>query len=280
VGPPGWSWPGPWPSCHHTVRGNFRRIDPTQARIFLLEGTDRILPTYPPKLSERARATLTGLGVTVHTGAFLTDLRPGAVTVRAGGRDEEIRAETVLWAAGVDASPLGAALARATGAGLDRAGRVAVEPDLSLPGHPEVFVIGDLALCRGSAGKPVPGVAPAAIQQGTYVARLLVRRLRGEQVPPFRYKDRGSMAIIGRSAAVADLGFARFDGWLAWLAWLFLHLVELIEFENRLLVLVQWAWDYFTRNRAARLITGKWEGWAGPVASPPDAKVRAANGAS
>jgi NADH dehydrogenase len=248
--------------AHHTLRGNFRRIEPAATRILLVEGTDRILPTYPPKLSQRASAALTRLGVTVRTGAFITDVQPGAVTVRAGDCDETIRAETVLWAAGVDASPLGGVLARATGAALDRSGRVAVQADLSLPGHPEVFVIGDLALCRGPDGKPVPGVAPAAMQQGVYVAQLLARRLRGEVVPPFRYKDRGSLAIIGRSAAVADLGVARFDGWLAWFAWLFLHLVELIEFENRMLVLVQWAWDYFTRNRSARL-TGKWE--EGPV---------------
>jgi NADH dehydrogenase len=178
------------------------------------------------------------------------------VLLRRGDQTEAIRAETVLWAAGVQASPLSAALAQASGAKLDRAGRIAVQPDLSLPGFPNVFVIGDMALCVGPDGQPVPGVAPAAMQQGAYVAKLLERRLRGESIAPFKYRHRGSMAIIGRSSAVADLGKLRFDGFLAWLAWLFLHLIQLVEFESRVLVLIQWTWNYFTRNRAARLITG------------------------
>jgi NADH dehydrogenase len=152
--------------------------------------------------------------------------------------------------------PLGPALAKAAGAETDRAGRVVVGPDCAVPGHPAIFVIGDLAICKGASGQPLPGVAPVAMQQGRYVARLIEARLRGEALPPFAYRNYGSMATIGRNAAVADLGWVRFDGYLAWLAWLFIHLLYLVEFENRLLVLVQWGWNYFTRNRAARLITG------------------------
>jgi NADH dehydrogenase len=163
----------------------------------------------------------------------------------------------VLWAAGVQASPLGRILAAATGAELDRAGRVIVEPDLSLPGHPEIFVIGDLAHYRDLQGRPLPGIAPVAMQQGRYVAQLLQQRLQGRSFPPFRYKDRGNMAIVGRAQAVADFGWLQFSGLFAWLAWLFIHLINLVEFENRLLVSIQWALNYFTRNRSARLITGE-----------------------
>jgi NADH dehydrogenase len=240
----------------YTLRGNFRRIDPAAARILLLEGADRVLPPYPPVLSAKAADQLARLGVTVRAGTVVTDVQPEAVTVRAGGQSEVIPTHTVLWAAGVQASPLGRLLAEATGAKLDRAGRVIVNPDLSLPGRPEIFVIGDLAHCVGADGKQLPGVAPAAMQQGAYVARLIERRLRGEATPPFRYRDYGSMATIGRSAAVADFGWLRLSGLLAWLAWLFVHLLKLVGFQNRVLVLMQWAWNYLTRNRAARLITG------------------------
>jgi NADH dehydrogenase len=241
--------------ARHTLRGNFRAIEPARARILLLEGTDRVLPPYPPSLSAKAARALARLGVTVVTGAVVTDIDPGIVTVRRGGAEERIAARTVLWAAGVQASPLGGVLARATGAKLDRAGRVHVQPDLSLPGHPEIFVIGDLALFTHQTGKPLPGVAPVAMQQGRYVAELIVARLSGQTLSPFRYHDRGSVATIGRAAAVADLGWLRFDGVAAWLAWLFVHLFFLIEFENRLLVMLQWAGNYFTRNRSARLVT-------------------------
>jgi NADH dehydrogenase len=157
----------------------------------------------------------------------------------------------------VQASPLGKVLGQATGAAIDRAGRVAVQPDLTLPGHPEIFVIGDLAVFTHQTGKPLPGVAPVAMQQGRYVADLIERRLRGQSLPPFRYKDRGNMATIGRAAAVADLGWVRFGGFFAWLLWLFIHLMNLVQFDNRLLVFMQWAWSYVTRNRSARLITGE-----------------------
>jgi NADH:ubiquinone reductase (H+-translocating) len=241
--------------AHHTLQSNFRHIDPAQARIFLVEGLDRILPPYPPLLSKKAAEALTRLGVTTRTSTIVSDLQPDSATLRFGGQEETIAARTVLWAAGVQASPLGAILARATGAALDRAGRITVLPDLSLPDHPEIFVIGDMALFAQPDGKPLPGVAPVAMQQGRYVATLIQERLRGRRLPAFRYKDFGNMATIGRAAAVADLGWLRFSGFLAWLAWLFIHVLNLIEFENRLLVLMQWAWNYFTRNRSARLVT-------------------------
>jgi NADH dehydrogenase len=242
--------------AHSTLRGNFRSIDPASARILLVEGLDRVLSTFPPKLSAKAARSLARLGVTVRTGTLVTDVRPDAVTLRQGGRTEVVRTHTVLWGAGVEASPLARALAQASGAELDRAGRVAVRPDLTLPGHPEVFVIGDMANYSHQTGKPLPGVAQVAMQQGRYAAETIAGRLTGRAVAPFRYRDKGMMATIGRASAVADLGWLRLSGLLAWLAWLFIHILYLIEFENRLLVLVQWASNYLTRNRSARLITG------------------------
>lgn len=242
---------------HETLTDEFKHINPASARIVLVEAANRLLPPYPPKLSARAAAALARLGVTVRTDAIVTDIQPDAVIIRHGARSESIPTRTVLWAAGVQASPLGRILASATGAEVDQAGRVVVAPDLSLPGHPEIFVIGDLAHFSHQTGKPLPGVAPVAMQQGRYVADLLQSRLRGDTVPPFRYRDRGSMAAIGRGAAVADLGGLCFSGFFAWLAWLFIHLIHLVQFNNRLLVLTQWAWKYLTRSRAARLITGE-----------------------
>jgi NADH dehydrogenase len=242
--------------AHHTLRSNFRSFDPATARIVLLEGGDRLLNAYPPDLSAKAARALERLGVTIRTGALVTDIQPDSVTLKASGGIERLAARTVLWAAGVRAVPFGPALAKATGVETDRAGRVIVGPDCAVQGHPEIFVIGDLAHFKDAAGSLLPGVAPVAMQQGVYVARLIEARLRGESLPPFVYRDHGSMATIGRNAAVADLGWMRFSGRLAWLAWLFIHLLYLVEFENRLLVLLQWGWNYFTRNRAARLITG------------------------
>jgi NADH dehydrogenase len=243
--------------AHRTLRDDFRVIRPTSARILLLEGLDRILATYPPKLSAKATQSLARLGVTVRTGAIVTDIQSDRVTFRCGNQIEVVRTHTILWGAGVLGSPLGKALADATGATLDGSGRVVVQPDLSLPGRPEVFVIGDLANYPHQTGQPLPGVAPVAMQQGRYVAEVIVRRVRGEPPPaPFHYKDRGSMATIGRAAAVADLGWVSCWGLPAWLVWLFIHIIYLIQFQNRFLVLTQWAWNYFTRNRSARLITG------------------------
>jgi len=238
-----------------TLRHDFRRINPADAHVLLVDAADRVLPTYPPELSARAAASLTRLGVTVRTGVSVADIRPGEVVLRAGSGEERITTRTVIWAAGVRASRLGRVLAEATGAALDRVGRVVVGPDLTVPRHPEIFVIGDLASCADAAGRPLPGIAPVAMQQGRYVARLIEHRLRGRTLPPFRYRHRGSMATIGRAAAVADLGWIRFWGYPAWLAWLFVHLMFIVEFHNRLLVFLQWAWNYFTRNRSARLIT-------------------------
>ncbi len=241
--------------AHHTLRDNFRNIDPRAAQIILLEGADRLLLAYPPDLSAKAARALERLRVTVRTGTLVTDITPECVAVKTKTGGECLAARTVLWAAGVQAASLGRALAKAAGAEADRAGRVVVANDCTVPGHPELFVIGDLAHFNDAAGKLLPGVAPVAMQQGRYVAKLIEARLRGAPLPSFAYRDHGSMATIGRNAAVADLGWVRFDGYLAWLTWLFVHLIYLVEFENKLLVLLQWGWNYFTRNRAARLIT-------------------------
>jgi NADH dehydrogenase len=240
-----------------TLRQNFRDIDPNKARIILVEGTDRILPTYPPVLSEAARRMLVRLGVTVRTGSIVTGISEHLVTIREDTTTEEIPTRTILWAAGVLGSPLGSLLSRDTGAASDKAGRIIVAPDLSVPGHPEIFVIGDLANFSHQTGKPLPGVAQPAIQQGKYVARAIERRLQGEASPAFHYFDKGNLAVIGRGAAVADLNWLRLSGIPAWLIWIFIHLLYIVEFQNRLLILLQWSWLYITYDRSARLITGK-----------------------
>jgi NADH dehydrogenase len=233
-----------------TIARDFRVIDPTRARIVLLEGGPRVLSTFPAPLSARAQAALTRIGVEVRTGATVTRVTPDAVWI--GG--EQIRARTVLWAAGVAAAPL----TRSLGVSLDRAGRVPVEPDLSIPGHPEAFAIGDMATLRDEHGEPLPGLAPVAMQQGQAVAANVRRRLGGEPTRPFRYRDKGSMATIGRAAAVAVVGPLQLSGLPAWLAWLFVHITYLIGFRNRFLVLFQWAWAYLSWQRGARLITRPW----------------------
>jgi len=240
-----------------TSKHDFRHIDPAAAKIILLEAGDRILSTYPAELSAKAEKFLSRSGVTVQTGTAVTDIRPDAVITQREERIEEIPCRTVVWAAGVKASFLGKTLARAAGAKLDRGGRVIVEPDLSLPNHPEIFVIGDLANYSHQTGQPLPGVAPVAMQQGRYVAKLIRSRIEGKSLPPFRYRDRGNMAIVGRGTAVADLGKLHFAGYFAWLVWLFVHLINLVEFEDKVLVLIQWGWYYVRRNRSARLITGE-----------------------
>jgi NADH dehydrogenase len=243
--------------AHDTLKHDFRSIDPAQTRIVLLEGGERILPTYPPELSAKAAVSLAALGVTVRVRSLVSDIRQDAVVIKRGDETEDLPCRTIVWAAGVQASPLGRALAQATGAKLDRGGRIGVGPDLTIPGHPEIFVIGDLADVRNEAGKSLPGIAPVAMQEGVYVARVIAARMAGKSLPNFHYRDRGNMAIVGHATAVAEIGRFRFNGYLAWLAWLFVHLMKLVEFENRVLVLVQWAWYYFSRNRAARLITGE-----------------------
>jgi len=244
---------------------DFRSIDTTTTRILLLEGGPRILGAYPPVLSEQARRQLERLGVEVRTGALVTGIEP--VEVRIG--EERIEAGNVFWAAGVAASPLGARL----GAPLDRAGRVRVEADLSIPGRPEVFVAGDLAAVEDD-GAPVPGVAPAAMQMGRHVARTIRRDLEGRAREPFRYFDKGNLATIGRAAAVAEIAGLRLSGLVAWLVWVFVHILYLIGFRNRLLVLIQWAWAYLTYQRGIRLITGQPE-LNLRRARPPEAEIAA-----
>ncbi len=243
--------------ARRTLRDDFRTIDPSEARILLVEAGPRVLAAYADPLPDKARAALESLGVDVRLGTAVTDVRDGAVDVAREGKTETIAAGTILWAAGVAASPLGAALAKAAGAETDRAGRVRVAPDLTLPGRPDVFVIGDLVTLNGGDGRPLPGVAPVAMQEGRHVARTIRARLAGRPVPgPFRYFDKGSMATIGRSRAIAQIAGLKLSGTIAWLAWLFIHLMYLVQFGNRVLVLVQWAWNYLTWNRSARLITG------------------------
>jgi NADH dehydrogenase len=236
-----------------TMAREFRAFDPARARIVLLEATDRLLLSFPPPLSERARRSLERLGVEVRTGAMVTDIRGDEVAVRTGDGTEVIPSATVLWAAGVTVSAFGERVAARFGAERGRGGRIVVGPDLSLAGHPEVFVIGDLAHAVGRDGRPLPGVAPVAMQQGRYVAR----RILGRETGPFRYRDKGQLAVIGRHAAVCDLPRARLSGHLAWFLWLFVHIAYLIEYDNKILVLVQWAFGYFTRKRGARLITNE-----------------------
>ncbi len=243
--------------ARYTLKGNFRHINPADARILLLEGADRVLSTYPPDLSQNVLDTLSQMGVTVQTGTLVTDVQAQGVVTKRGDQTEFIPARTIVWAAGIQASPIGRMAAQAFGAETDRIGRVIVQPDLSLAGHPNVFVIGDLAHYQHQGDKPLPGVAQVAIQQGRYVAHLIQARLTGTALPPFHYRDLGNMATIGRAAAVGDFGRIHVRGIVGWLAWLFVHVMSLVEFQNRVLVILQWAWSYITRNRAARLIEGE-----------------------
>ena len=237
--------------ARHTLRNDFRRVDPAAARILLLEGGTRLLAAFPEELSRSAKEQLEELGVEVRLGSIVSRIDLGAVYVG----EERIPAFNAVWAAGVAASPLG----RSLGAPVDRMGRVRVEPDLSVPGHPEIFVIGDLAaITHDSAdGQPLPGVAQVAMQGGEATARNILRSLRGDPRLPFHYRDKGSMATIGRAKAIAMIGRLRLSGFVAWLAWLFIHVFFLIGFRNRVAVMTQWAWSYLTWQREARLITGE-----------------------
>jgi NADH dehydrogenase len=234
--------------AQHTLSRDFRHIEPHKARIILVEASDRVLPVYPAALSEKAVLQLKQLGAEVRVNAMVTGIDEDGVTFAKGA----ISARTVLWAAGVKASPL----AQSLGATLDRAGRVEVTPELTLPGDDRVFVIGDLAAVKQDGGM-VPGVAPAAMQQGRHTAKNIVRAVRGESLLPFRYRDKGSLATIGKAAGVADFGRIRLSGFIAWFAWLTIHIFFLIGFRNRIVVFIQWAFAYLTYERSARLITGE-----------------------
>jgi NADH dehydrogenase len=246
----------------HTLRYDFRSIDPAHCRVVIVEGQNRVLGGFHEKLSRKAKDSLAALGIEVQLDCHVTDIQSDHVLVKPdAGKGEPYRIETatVVWAAGVKANPLGKMIAEAVGGvETDRAGRVVVNPDCTVGNRPDVYVVGDLALFKGPDGKPLPGVAPVAMQQGEYVADAIKRRVKGESPGgPFKYWDKGSMATIGRARAVAETHGFRFSGYPAWLAWLFIHILYLARFENRVLVLFQWFWNYVTRNRTARLITNE-----------------------
>jgi NADH dehydrogenase len=240
--------------AHLTLRNNFRSIDPAEAKILLIEAADRLLPPYPPELSKKAAESAERLGVTVMTQTKVIDVQANQVTIQQGDVTTVIPTHTILWAAGVQASPVGKIVQQRTGAELDRVGRVVVEADLSVRGFPNLFVVGDLANFAHGLERPLPGVAPVAMQQGRYVADAIALRQEGGNVAPFHYQDKGSMATIGRAAAVAVIGGWKLSGYPAWLSWLFIHLLYLAEFDNRILVFLQWVWNYFTYRRGVRLI--------------------------
>jgi NADH dehydrogenase len=239
-----------------TLRRDFRVMDPRGGRVLLVEMSDRVLTTFPPSLSEKAARSLEHLGVTPLLSHTVVDIDDHSVTVEAHEGQERIPTRTVIWAAGVTASSLARRLGEASGAEVDRAGRVSVEPDLTLPDHPEVLVFGDMVRVRGEDGKlqDLPGIAPVAMQQGRYAAKVVKARLRGREHKPFRYRDKGNLATIGRARAVADLHAVRLSGFPAWVTWLVVHLWYLIGFQNRLLVLIRWSFSFFTRGRGGRLI--------------------------
>ncbi|HEX5955006.1 MAG TPA: NAD(P)/FAD-dependent oxidoreductase [Solirubrobacterales bacterium] len=239
-----------------TLRRDFRAIDPRAGRVLLIEAADRVLTGFPPSLSRKAARSLEELGVTPMVDRTVVAIDRESVAVETPGGTERIPARTVIWAAGVSASRLATRLGELTGAELDRAGRVAVEPDLTLPGHPEVFALGDMVQVRGADGAPVvfPGVAPVAMQQGRYAAKVVRARLEGRSIGPFRYHDKGNLATIGRARAVADIHGLRLGGFIAWATWLGVHLWYLIGFQNRLLVMIRWSISFFTHGRGARLI--------------------------
>jgi NADH dehydrogenase len=269
-----------------TLRHDFREIDPRTGRIVLVEAADRVLTSFPPSLSAKAARSLERLGVTLMTGRSVVGVDAAGVTVAGpDGATQRIPARTVVWAAGVTASGLASKLGELTGAECDPAGRVGVEQDLTLAGHPEVLALGDMVRLRGADGTPVvlPGVAPVAMQQGRYAAKLVRARLRGRELPPFRYRDKGNIATIGRAAAVADIHGVRLSGLIAWLTWLVVHLWYLIGFQNRVIVFIRWSFSFFTHGRGARLITGAEAGTvpsgppaaAGPAGAVPPERARA-----
>lgn len=243
--------------AYHTLRHDFRHIDTTDSRILLVEGMDRVLPPFPAELSAKAQTDLEKMGVEVLTKTLVTDISGRQITLKQGDEITTLNAGTVLWAAGVRDPGMGSILANSTGAERDRSGRVMVSNDLSLPNYSNIFVVGDLAHFAHQGEHPLPGVAPVAMQEGKYVARLIQKRLKNETLPPFEYKDSGSLAVIGRHAAVVNLPWIKLTGFPAWFVWLFVHIFYLIEFDNKLMVMTQWGANYFTRKQGSRLITEK-----------------------
>jgi NADH dehydrogenase len=238
-----------------TLKGDFRNINTADARIVLIEGGSRILPTYPEKLSRAAVRSLEKLGVEIITGAMVSKIDGNGIMAGKDNGGIKIESSTLMWAAGIKPSSLGKILLGEKSEFLDKTGRIMVEPDLTIDGHPEIFVTGDLANFSHQTGRPLPGIAPVALSEGRFAAKTIVRRIKGKKIKPYRYFNRGKLAVIGRNAAVADFGWLHVSGYPAWLLWLFVHLMYLVEFDNRLIVFIQWAWNYFTRNRGARLIT-------------------------
>lgn len=241
----------------NTLKGDFRNIHTEKARIILVEGQDQILPTYPKDLAQKAEGYLRKLGVTIKVNTMVTEINGNNAIISRNGSSEVIQSKTILWTAGVKASVLGKALAANSGAKLDNTGRIIVDNYLNIPGNKDIFVIGDLAHLAYDGKEPLPGVAPVAMQEGKYVAKLILNSLAGKETKPFKYKEKGNMAIIGTTSAVADLGSLKFSGFIAWLIWAFVHIRYLIEFDSKVVVLFRWAWNYFTRQRGVRLITGE-----------------------
>jgi NADH dehydrogenase len=258
--------------ANETLKNDFRRINPKEARIILMEGGDRVLAAYPPDLSGKAEMLVRRLGVEVMKSVMATAVDSNGVTYKRGDATEKLAAKTVLWAGGVVATTFGNRLAERTKVETDRCGRIKVRPDLTIPNYPDIFVLGDLAAAQGKDGKPLPGVAQVAIQGGTYASQTIRARLNGKtEVPPFRYLDKGDMAVIGRAAAVANIFGLHVWGLPAWLIWLFIHLLYIVEFQNRVLVFIQWGFEYLTFSRGARLITGTGEG---DLQGPPPPRPR------
>lgn len=241
--------------AHGTLKEDFRHIKTSDARIILVHSSEHILPSYPSELSKKARASLEKLGVTVQTGTRVIEMTDNTITLKQGENVEQIKARTILWTAGMKASAMAHIVAESTDAELDKSGRVKVTPNFNVPNYDNIFVIGDLAYYPYLTGKPLPGIAPVAMQEGEYVARLLKSRLRNKIIAPFRYFDWGTLSVIGKHAAVVDVKGFKLWGFLAWLFWLFIHVFYLLEFDNKLVVMVQWGWSYLTNSKGARLIT-------------------------
>lgn len=243
--------------ARETLRHDFRRIRPEEAHIILLEGGPRVLAAYPPDLSAKAESLLTRLGVDIRKDTFVTSIDSNSVAFKHGTTSGKLDAKTILWTGGVDATDFGRRLARRTSAETDRFGKIKVLPDLTIPNFPDIFVVGDLAFVQNEEGKPVPGVAQPAIQEGRYAAKVILARLAGKpNLPPFRYFNKGDMAVIGRAAAVASIFGIHISGLLAWFTWLFIHLMYIVQFQSRVQVFIQWGFEYLTFSRGARLITG------------------------